>query len=161
VRWGLALALAILGVGAGAAGPLAGQERDRAGTPEALAAAVAAAWGSGDADGVAAHLDRAGVALEFPGSSNPAVPPTQARAALARLLGRHRTRRVDVVEVRRLGGAPERGMARLVWQVSSGQTPRALPLFLALEARPAGWIITELRLIRGAVPDPAIPTPQP
>lgn len=123
-----------------------------------LADAVAVAWQGGDAERVAELLAPEGVALELPGSSNPAVRPAQARAALRRLFDESSGGAVRVVEVRRLGGAPERGLARLAWRLAAPGDARELPLFLALERGREGWKVTEVRLVRG--PDPISPCPR-
>lgn len=133
---------------------LRAQEVARPTTPEALARSVAAAWASGDGDAVTRHFAGTGVALELPGSSNPAVRPAQARAALQRLFRSQETREVRVVEVKRLGGTPPRGLARLVWRVASGGAARSHPLFLALVDDGAGWSVTEIRLLPGRSPLP-------
>lgn len=154
---GTALAVGFAGVGGGVlAGVLAGglyaQEVPRRDTPDALVRAAARAWAAGDTDGVTVLLAPGGVALELPGSSNPAVRPGQARAALERLFSLYETKEVQVEEVSALGGIPPRGMARLVWRTASAGTPRSHPLFLALEEGGEGWSITEVRLLPGRLP---------
>lgn len=150
------LALGILAVLVPAASP--GQSPPRPATPEELARAVASAWQEGDAEAVAELLSPQGVALELPGSSNPAVRPQQARAALDRVFREHRPGPVEVVEVRQLGGTPEQGLARLAWRPGRGGTVPQMPIFLALQRTAGGWTVTEVRLVR--LPAPQLDTPR-
>jgi hypothetical protein len=153
------LAVSFVGVGGSVvadsiagAGGLHAQEVPRLDSPDALVRAAARAWAAGDADGLTVLLAPGGVALELPGSSNPAVRPGQARAALERLFRLFDTKEVRVEEVSALGGIPPRGMARLVWRTASAGTPRSHPVFLALEEGGEGWSITEVRLLPGRLP---------
>jgi hypothetical protein len=132
-----------------AAGPLAPRAHAQEDLGRTLAA-LASLWERGDAAALAAYTANLGLDLEVHGEALGRMSGRKLVAALRHLFSNQETASVRARMTSRVTGTDETAFGELTWDVrprGSAVTTRST-VFLGLVREPAGWRVTQIRVLR-------------